>query len=54
MTWPKAAEASSRMARFAYVMRVLLMVQVTLLAYSTCQHSPTINEPGHLVAGIYN
>lgn len=31
---------------------LLLAIQTTLLAYSAYVHSPTINEPGHLVAGL--
>ena len=31
---------------------VLLLVHSGLLAYSAYVHSPTLNEPGHLVAGI--
>ncbi len=31
---------------------VLLVIQSGLLAYSAYVHSPTLNEPGHLVAGL--
>ncbi|QDU43436.1 hypothetical protein Mal52_19100 [Symmachiella dynata] len=31
---------------------VLLIVQAGLLAYAATRHSPTLNEPGHLVAGM--
>ncbi|HMO83603.1 MAG TPA: hypothetical protein PKC18_01650 [Lacipirellulaceae bacterium] len=30
----------------------LLLVHSALLAYSAYVHSPTLNEPGHLVAGL--
>src|SRR5690606_29697786 len=31
---------------------MLLAVYAGLLAYSATRHSPTLNEPGHLVAGL--
>jgi hypothetical protein len=39
-----------RVARRAVV--GLLTIQTALLAYSAYVHSPTLNEPGHLVAGL--
>jgi hypothetical protein len=33
---------------------VLLSIHAALLAYSATRHSPTLNEPGHLVAGLAN
>ena len=41
-----------RLARRAVV--VLLTIHSALLAYSAYVHSPTQNEPGHLVAGLSN
>ncbi len=41
---------SPRIARRAVV--ALLCVHTGLLAYSAYVHSPTLNEPGHLVAGL--
>jgi len=35
-----------------YVVVTLLVVHTGLLAYSAYVHSPTLNEPGHLVAGL--
>ncbi|MEZ6128057.1 MAG: phospholipid carrier-dependent glycosyltransferase [Planctomycetaceae bacterium] len=32
----------------------LLSIHAALLAYSATRHSPTLNEPGHLVAGLAN
>jgi hypothetical protein len=32
----------------------LLLTQAILLGYGACVHTPTLNEPGHLVAGISN
>jgi Dolichyl-phosphate-mannose-protein mannosyltransferase len=34
------------------VVLLLLMIHSCLLAYSAYVHSPTLNEPGHLVAGL--
>jgi len=34
------------------VVLLLLTTHATLLAYAATRHSPTYNEPGHLVAGI--
>lgn len=39
-----------KIARQAVVL--LLSIQTGLLAYSAYVHSPTLNEPGHLVAGL--
>lgn len=39
-----------KVARWAVVL--LLAIQTGLLAYSAYVHSPTLNEPGHLVAGL--
>ena len=39
-----------KVARRAVVL--LLAIQTGLLAYSAYAHSPTLNEPGHLVAGL--
>lgn len=36
------------------VVLVLLLIHTGLLAYSAYVHSPTLNEPGHLVAGLSN
>jgi hypothetical protein len=32
----------------------LLVIHTSLLAYSAYVHSPTLNEPAHLVAGLSN
>lgn len=45
-----AAFEIPRVARWAIV--VLLAIHTGLLAYSAYVHSPTLNEPGHLVAGL--
>jgi hypothetical protein len=42
--------AQPRMARRAVA--CLLMLQTTLLCYSGSIHTPSFNEPGHLVAGL--
>lgn len=31
---------------------IILTIHIALLAYSGCVHSPTLNEPAHLVAGL--
>ncbi len=36
------------------VVVMLLTLHAGLLAYAATRHSPTYNEPGHLVAGIYH
>jgi hypothetical protein len=41
---------SPRLARRILV--ALLVIHSSLLAYSAYVHSPTLNEPGHLVAGL--
>ena len=33
---------------------VLLIGHIALLAYGSWQQSPTLNEPGHLVAGLHH
>jgi hypothetical protein len=38
--------------RTSVVVALLLVIHSGLLAYSAYVHSPTLNEPGHLVAGI--
>lgn len=45
-----AALEIPRVARRTVV--VLVLVHTALLAYSAYIHSPTLNEPGHLVAGL--
>ncbi|QDT32932.1 glycosyltransferase family 39 protein [Thalassoglobus polymorphus] len=35
-----------------WIVAALLLVHAGLLAYSATRHSPTLNEPGHLVAGL--
>jgi 4-amino-4-deoxy-L-arabinose transferase-like glycosyltransferase len=45
-----AALEDPRTARRVVV--VLLIIHTGLLGYSACVHSPTLNEPGHLVAGL--
>jgi hypothetical protein len=35
-----------------WVVIILLLIQTGLIAYSTTRHSPNLNEPAHLVAGI--
>jgi Dolichyl-phosphate-mannose-protein mannosyltransferase len=45
-----AALEVPRVARCTVI--VLLVVHSALLAYSAYVHSPTLNEPGHLVAGL--
>jgi hypothetical protein len=47
-----SAERYSRFNSYATV--GLLVVQAALLARGAYVHSPTLNEPGHLVAGISN
>lgn len=42
--------ASNQSARFLIV--ALLMTHAGLLAFSATKHSPTLNEPAHLVAGL--
>ena len=36
------------------VVAALLTIHAALLAYAATTHSPTLNEPGHLVAGLSN
>ncbi|MCA8992738.1 MAG: glycosyltransferase family 39 protein [Planctomycetaceae bacterium] len=36
----------------AWIVVVLLLIHAALLAYSATRHSPTFDEPGHLVAGL--
>lgn len=43
---------SSKVTRYWLV--ALLSLHAVLLAYSGGQQSPTLNEPGHLVAGLYH
>lgn len=38
--------------RTAAAVIALLAVHIGLIAYSATRHSPTLNEPGHLVAGL--
>ena len=47
-----AALEQPKIARRTVV--VLLLIHTGLLAYSAYVHSPTLNEPGHLVAGLSN
>lgn len=35
-----------------WIVAALLLTHAGLLAYSATRHSPTLNEPGHLVAGL--
>ena len=50
-----AIYSALEMPRFARRTVVgLLVVHSVLLAYSAYVHSPTLNEPGHLVAGLSN
>ena len=44
--------AGSRKNWCRFVVAGLLTIHAGLLAYSASVHSPTLNEPGHLVAGI--
>jgi hypothetical protein len=48
----KLREIRARGSRFAILVPVLLTVHSGLLGYGAYIHSPTFNEPGHLVAGI--
>jgi hypothetical protein len=51
-----AAEISGDRSRgrrlVAGAVAVLLVIHGTLVGYSATRHSPTLNEPGHLVAGL--
>ncbi len=46
------APSGSRKTWFCFVVVGLLTIHAGLLAYSAAVHSPTLNEPGHLVAGL--
>lgn len=48
----ESGEACSGQSSAAILVWVLLIVHVGLLGYGAYVHSPTLNEPGHLVAGI--
>ena len=41
-----------RQTALPVVLTILLAVHAGLLAYAATRHSPTLNEPGHLVAGL--
>jgi hypothetical protein len=45
---------SSGARRILFAASSLLFLHVLALAYGAWVHSPTLNEPGHLVAGISN
>ncbi len=61
-TWPAWSSVERSLAAWGRLLQrprntrralvVLLAVHTSLLAYSGYVHSPTLNEPGHLVAGI--
>ncbi len=36
------------------VLATLILLHLAVLMFSALVHSPTLNEPGHLVAGLYN
>lgn len=52
--WGRVVSTSPHVRRFAVSAAVvsLLTIQASLLAYSATTHSPTMNEPGHLAAGL--
>lgn len=53
--WPPAVyQTFQRPSVVRSTVGALLLIQTLLLAYSAYVHSPTANEPGHLVAGIIN
>jgi hypothetical protein len=43
-----------KVGRLSIAVVVLLFIHGVLLAYSASRQSPTLNEPGHLVAGLSN
>ncbi len=44
--------ALSRAHRTHALLAVLLIFHAVLLGYSACKHSPTVDEPAHLAAGV--
>lgn len=50
-TSPRFGWFNDRLLTLAAVL-ALLVTHVGLIAYSATRHSPTLNEPGHLVAGL--
>ena len=48
---PESAHHAPASKRYSFVMALLLM-HASLLSYGAYVHSPTLNEPGHLAAGI--
>ena len=52
-TLSRSRERKSK-SRICVAASILLLIHAGLLAYGAWVHSPTSNEPGHLVAGIAN
>ncbi len=50
----KPVESSRRPKSVRLALAVILLIHVGLLAFSGFWQSPTLNEPGHLVAGLHN
>ena len=51
---PNPIEFTAVSNRIRVVVLLLLTMHAALLAYSATRHSPTLNEPGHLLAGLAN
>lgn len=50
--WSLSQRTAFLSSRVWIAVTLLLATHASLLAYSATRHSPTLNEPGHLVAGL--
>lgn len=49
---PRFAETVNGNVATIWLVSLLLLSHVALLAHAATRHSPTLNEPGHLIAGL--